>query len=68
MLPDINANVVCKTIRGNPALEDTRIIIISAHIEDEVSAKLYELGANAFLHKPFQIDALVGKIAELLKL
>lgn len=68
MLPDINANVVCKTIRGNPALEDTRIIIISGHIEDEVSAKLYELGANAFLHKPFQIGELVGKIAELLKL
>ncbi|MBE3123482.1 MAG: response regulator [Planctomycetes bacterium] len=68
MLRDINANVVCKLIRSNPGLEDTRIIIISGHIEDDVSAGLYEMGADAFLRKPFQIDELVAKISELLNL
>ncbi|HUU09869.1 MAG TPA: response regulator [Phycisphaerae bacterium] len=69
MLPDINANVVCKTIRSNPALEDMRIILISAHIEEESApAEIEELGADAFLHKPFQIEELVNKISELLKL
>ena len=69
MLPDINANVVCKTIHSNPSLEDTKIILISGHIEEEdAPAETRQLGADAFLHKPFQIDELVGKIADLLKL
>src|SRR5438874_12018199 len=29
MLPDINGNVVCQTIRKNPAFEHTKIIIVS---------------------------------------
>jgi len=69
MLPDINANVVCKTIHSNPSLEDTKIILISGHIEKEdASAETQQLGADAFLHKPFQINELVAKIADLLKL
>lgn len=68
MLPDINANVVCKTIRSNPSLEDTRIIVISGLIEDDKVRNLRELGVDAFMRKPFQIDELVAKIAELLKL
>jgi excisionase family DNA binding protein len=68
MLPDINADVVCKTIRGNPSLEDTRIILISAHIDESEQEKIQKMGVDAFLHKPFQIQDLVNKIAELLEL
>jgi len=66
MLPDINANVVCKTIRSNPALEGTRIIIISGLVEEDKIEGLYDLGVDFFLKKPFKMDELVGKIAELL--
>ena len=68
MLPDINANVVCKTIHSNPSLEDTKIILISGQIEEEDGpAEAEQLGADAFLHKPFSLENLVTKIAELLK-
>jgi len=67
ILPDINANVVAKTIRSNPALEDTRIIIISAIVEEDKVQALYKLGVNAFMHKPFPVDELITKIAELLR-
>jgi excisionase family DNA binding protein len=67
MLPDINANVVCKTIRSNPSLEDTRIILISGIVEDDKVRALTDLGVDAFLRKPFQIDDLILKISELLK-
>lgn len=68
MLPDINANVVCKTIHSNPSLEDTKIILISGQIEEEDGpAEAEQLGADAFLHKPFRINDLVTRIAELLK-
>jgi excisionase family DNA binding protein len=66
LLPDINANVVCKTIRTDPALEGTRIIIISGMVEEDKVRALYDLGVDAFLRKPFQFDELVSKIAELL--
>jgi DNA-binding response OmpR family regulator len=66
MLPDINAGVVCKTIRSNPSLANTQILLISGIIEEEKVRDLYALGVKAFLHKPFRIDDLVAKIAELL--
>jgi excisionase family DNA binding protein len=66
MLQDINADAVTKAIRSNPSLEDTRIIIISGMIEDDKVQGLYELGVHAYLRKPFQIDTLINKIAELL--
>jgi excisionase family DNA binding protein len=66
MLRDINADVVTKTIKANPSLEDTRIIIISGMIEDDKVQSLYDLGVHAYLRKPFQIDELINKISELL--
>jgi excisionase family DNA binding protein len=70
-LPDINANVVCKTIRNNPSLEDTRILIISGHVQeafsDERLKELQQLGIDGFMAKPFKIDELVAKISEVLK-
>ena len=68
MLQDINADVVTKAIKSNPSLEDTRIIIISGMIEDDKVQSLYDLGVHAYLRKPFQIDELINKIAELLHL
>ncbi|MCX5672090.1 MAG: response regulator [Planctomycetota bacterium] len=68
VLNDINANVVCKAIRSNPGLEDTRIIVISGLIEDDKIQGLSELGVDAFMRKPFQIDDLIGKMVELLKI
>src|SRR5678815_518285 len=35
MLPDINGNVVCKTIRQNPAFENTKIIIVSGVVNQD---------------------------------
>jgi len=65
MLPDINANVVCKTIRSDPTLEDTHIIIISGLVEEDTIRELRDLGIDAFLRKPFQIDELIEKITEV---
>jgi excisionase family DNA binding protein len=66
MLRDINADVVTKAVRSNPALEDTRIIIISGMIEEDKVQGLYDLGVHAYMRKPFQIHELISKIVELL--
>ena len=66
MLPDVNGNVVCKTIRQNPAFEHMKIIIVSGVVNKDEIQQLLDLGADAFIQKPFSIDELVGKITELL--
>ena len=67
MLPDINGNVVCKTIRDNEALSHMKIIIVSGVVDKEEIDQLMKVGADAFMQKPFSIDALVGRMTELLE-
>ena len=55
MLPDVNGNVVCQTIRSNPEFENTRIIIVSGVIKQEEIDQLLKSGAQDFVKKPFSI-------------
>ena len=65
MLPDVNGNIVCKTVRANPKLEHVKIIIVSGVVNREEIDALLSDGAHDFVKKPFEIDALIGKIGEL---
>ncbi len=62
MLPDVNGNVVCQTIRSNPEFENTRIIIVSGVIKQEEIDQLLKSGAQDFLKKPFSITELTEKV------
>jgi len=62
MLPDVNGNVVCQTIRSNPEFENTRIIIVSGVIKQEEIDQLLKSGAQDFLKKPFSISELTDKV------
>jgi len=66
MLPDVNGNVVCKTIRSNPAFEHMKIIVISGVVNREEVDELLKQGADEFIQKPFEIDQVIQKMAELL--
>lgn len=66
MLPDVNGNVVCKTIRSNSGFGHIKIIIVSGVVNRDEIDELLAVGADAFMQKPFSIDELVNKMAELL--
>ncbi|MCC6240301.1 MAG: response regulator [Phycisphaerales bacterium] len=66
MLPDINGNVVCKTIRSNPAFERTKIIIVSGVVNQDEIDDLLRAGADEFVKKPFNIEKLIERIGQLL--
>jgi excisionase family DNA binding protein len=68
MLPDINGNVVCQTIRKNPEFENIKIIIISGVIKRDEIDQLLRAGAEDFIQKPFNIVELTGKISKVLQL
>jgi excisionase family DNA binding protein len=67
MLPDINGNVVCKTIRESEDLQYTRILVISGVVNRAEVDSLLEAGADDFMKKPFNIETVIERIAELVQ-
>jgi len=68
MLPDINGNVVCKTIRSKPEYEHTKIIIVSGVVNQDEVNDLLKAGADEFVKKPFNIEKLIERIGSLLQI
>jgi DNA-binding response OmpR family regulator len=66
MLPKINGFEVCRLIRTDPGLQSVKIIMLSAKGRDTEIAKGLELGADAYLTKPFSTRELALKIRLLL--
>jgi len=65
MLPDVNGNVVCKTIKSNTDFEDIKIIIVSGVANPEEIQELLNAGATEFIKKPFNIVELVDRILQV---
>lgn len=68
MLPDVNGNIVCQTIRRNPDFNDMRIIIVSGLINESEIQDLLDAGAETFIKKPFSISELVDQIVTVLQM
>ena len=68
MLPDVNGNVVCQTIRKNPEFENIRIIIVSGVVKQDEISQLLKSGAQDFIRKPFDVVELTGKITAALQM
>ena len=68
MLPDINGNVVCQTIRRNPEFENIKIIIVSGVVKQDEIEQLLKSGAEDFIRKPFDVAELTGKITAVLQM
>ncbi|MFP6701961.1 MAG: response regulator [Planctomycetaceae bacterium] len=66
MLPDINGKEVCQRVRSDSTLDDVRIICISGMVEADKIDDLKEAGANEFMQKPFEVDALFAAVCGLL--
>ncbi|WP_146664019.1 response regulator [Anaerohalosphaera lusitana] len=68
MLPDVNGNIVCQTIKRNPDFDDTRIIIVSGVVDEDEIQDLLDAGAESFMKKPFSIGELVERISSVLEM
>jgi excisionase family DNA binding protein len=68
MLPDVNGNIVCQTIKRNPQFENIKIIIISGVVKQDEIAQLLKSGAEDFIRKPFDINELTRKITAVLQM
>ena len=68
MMPDIKGYDVCKTIKENNETKDTKIIVLSAYLDDEKFKKMKEYGADLCFSKPLPLPQLKIEVASLLGL
>ena len=60
-MPGLNGYQLCRLIRG---ISSVPVLIMSA--QKGVEERVYEMGADAFVSKPFDMEALWAEIDELL--
>jgi excisionase family DNA binding protein len=68
LLPDINGNIVCKTIRENSAFSHMKVIFVSGVVNPDEVEQLMKSGADDFIKKPFDVEKLIARIGELLQI
>jgi len=68
MMPDIKGYEVCKKIKTNEETRHTKIIVLSAYLDDEKFAQMKENGADICLSKPLPLLQLKDEVAKLLGL
>ncbi|HEY9878786.1 MAG TPA: response regulator [Leptolyngbyaceae cyanobacterium] len=65
MMPDLNGCEVARQIRKNPALPSMPILLVTAHKDINLTEAI-EAGANDLIHKPLDIDEVLGKVKTFL--
>lgn len=68
MMPDIKGNEVCRRIKSNPETRDTKIIVLSAYLDDEKFEEMKSYGADMCFSKPLPLPQLKEEVARLLEL
>jgi CheY-like chemotaxis protein len=67
MLPKLNGYKVCQLLKADPNYNEIPIIISSGRTPQEVGKVGKEVGADAYVSKPFEAEVLLSKIKELLE-
>jgi len=66
MLPKIDGYKVCRMLKFDEAYKAIPIIIFTARAQKQDEELGMEMGADAYISKPFEPEILLGKIKELL--
>jgi CheY-like chemotaxis protein len=67
MLPKMNGYKVCQLLKADPKYNTIPIIISSGRTPQEIRKVGQEVGADAYVSKPFEAEVLLSKIKELLE-
>ena len=67
MLPVMSGIEVCRQIRRRPATRDLPVIMVTARTEDQDAVRGLNTGADDYIGKPFNMDALLARIRALLR-
>jgi two-component system chemotaxis response regulator CheY len=65
-MPDINGLELLAFMRKSPRQQAARKILISTQVDGPDAKRGIELGADAFLQKPFEVDELRALVSSLI--
>ena len=66
MMPKLDGFAVLQAVRADPELAGTRVLMLSAKSREAEQKKGLNLGADAYLPKPFSTQELIAKAKALL--
>ncbi len=58
IMPDLDGFALCKQIKNDPQLKDTKIIFLTAIPESHVQKRMEDVGADGYILKPFNLAML----------
>jgi ligand-binding sensor domain-containing protein/signal transduction histidine kinase/AraC-like DNA-binding protein len=67
MMPDMDGITLCKKIKSNININHIPVILLTAKSTDEDKAEGFEIGADAYVVKPFNVELLKKRIANLIE-
>ena len=67
MMPEMDGMELCKYVKGKLEISHIPVILLTAKNKEEDRAEAYEVGADAFISKPFNLAVLHARIRNLLK-
>lgn len=66
MMPKINGYKVCRLLKFDAKYKDIPILMVTARSQDEDKLIGEETGANEYITKPFDIEAVINKVKNYL--
>jgi two-component system, chemotaxis family, chemotaxis protein CheY len=66
-MPNIHGLELISMLRRSDRYRSTPVLVISSEASERDKQRALELGADAFLAKPFDADALLAEVARLLQ-
>lgn len=66
MMPDIKGYEVCRRIKSDETTKNTKIIVLSAYLDEEKFRRMKDDGADICFSKPLPIPQLKEEVAKLL--
>ena len=67
MLPVMSGIEVCRQIRRRATTRDLPVIMLTARTEDQDAVRALNTGADDYITKPFNLDALLARMRALLR-
>ena len=67
MLPTMSGIEVCRQLRRRPNTRDLPVIMVTARVEDQDAVRALNTGADDYVTKPFNIEALMARMRALLR-
>ena len=68
LLPGINGFEICKQIKQDRFLKDTKILTVTGYDSEKHRAKILAAGTDDYLSKPMDTKEFYGEICKLLKI